>query len=235
MRRTLVRVLVVLVVLACGFGILLIGTLFFGHVSGEEFAPDTFERRFYSYFELPVVRIQVTPVQRIVDRPRIAKTLADNNYIANTGPPKRWDFVISRRVGETWREGDALILTRYLDTWGDRSETYWLQWTQDHPATAKILWPTIAKLALQELYLFTPDVFSLAAEQTDPQAFESDLKRVLARKYEELAQVEVELANFPAALRFFTEALGYEPNREASLRGLAQAREALGRSTPEQP
>ena len=83
---------------------------------------------------------------------------------------------------------------------------------------AKILWSAIAKLAQHELYLFTPEVFALAAEQTDPQVFEGDLKRLLARKYEEPTQTEAELANFAAAVRFFTEALSYEPQREVSLR-----------------
>ena len=56
----------------------------------------------------------------------------------------------------------------------------------------------------------------------------------MARKYEELAQVETELKNFATAVQFFTEALNYEPTREASLRGRAQAGEALGRSAKEQ-
>jgi len=97
------------------------------------------------------------------------------------------------------------------------------------PATAKIFWPEIAKLAQQELYLLTPDLFELAAEQTDVQAFQGGVNRVLARRYEELAHVEVELQNFAAAVRFYTEALSYEPNRAASLRGRAQASAALGR------
>src|SRR6478752_7308818 len=34
-------------------------TVLFGAVHGVEFCPQTFERRSYSYYELPVVRIQV--------------------------------------------------------------------------------------------------------------------------------------------------------------------------------
>ena len=92
--------------------------LLYGHVSGEEFAPDTFERRVYSYFELPVLRIQVTPVRRTVSRPQLEQTLVDSKYITINSPPRRWDFVISHRLGEKWREGDAQILSQYLDAWG---------------------------------------------------------------------------------------------------------------------
>lgn len=235
MRRVLLRALVALLALAGGLFIVLVGTLLFGQVSGEEFAPDTFERRMYSYFELPVVRVKVTPVWRSVSRPELEQTLVDSKYIAVHSPPRRWDFIASSSLGETLREGDAHILSQYLDAWSGEDKSHWLHWTASHPAAATIFWPEIAKLAQQELYLFTPELFELAAEQTDVQVFRSDLKQILARKYEELAQVETELKNFAAAVRFYTEALGYEPNREASLRGRAQAAEALGRSASAQP
>ncbi len=230
MRRVLFRVLAALLMLTGGLFIVLVGTLLYGHVSGEEFAPYTFERRVYSYFELPVVRIQVTPVRRTVSRPQLEQTLVDRKYITINSPPRRWDYVISHRLGEKWREGDAHILSQYLDAWRGESESHWLHWTNTHPAIAKIFWSEIAKLARQDLYLFTPELFELASEQTEPQPFQGDLNRVLARKYEELAQVETELKNFATAVQFFTEALSYEPTREASLRGRARAGEALGRS-----
>jgi len=229
MRRILLRALVALPVLAGGLFIVSAGTLLFGEVSGEEFAPDTFERRVYSYFELPVVRVKVSPVWRSVSRTTLEQTLVDHQYITIKKPPRRWDFVSSNRLGRTWREGDAQILRQYLDAWSEEGDSHWLRWTTSHPATAKIFWPEIAKLAQQELYLLTPDLFELAAEQTDVQAFQGALNRVLARRYEELAHVEVELQNFAAAVRFYTEALSYEPNRAAILRGRALASAALGR------
>jgi len=235
MRRFVVRALVALLILISALGAILIGTLAYGHVSGEEFAPDTFERRLYSYFELPVVRLQVTPVRRMVSTSRLASRLAESKYLPTSNPPRRWDFVRSMRLGQPWREGDALILTQYLDTWSGGGDLHWLDWTYDHPELAKILWPAVAKLAQQELYLFTPDLFALAAEQTEAQAFEGALKRLLGRKYEELAQLEYALGNYAAAVRFFDESLGYEPNGEVSLRGRAEARAALTRSQVEQP
>ena len=128
MRRVLQRALLALLVLASGLFIVFLGTVLFGHVHGEEFAPDTFERRAYSYFELPVLRIQVTPVRRSVSRPDLEQTLVDRHYITVKNPPERWDFVVSYRVGETWREGDARILSQYLDAWSSGSDpaTGWI-------------------------------------------------------------------------------------------------------------
>ncbi len=235
MRRWLVRTLITLVALLSGTGIALLGTLLFGRVSGVEFAPQTFQSRLYTYYELPVVRVQVTPVSRTVEQSPLAQFLAREGYLADSKPPDRWDFVVARRMGEVWRKGDALILTRYLEASRSDGEPYWLRWTRDHTAMAKVLWPAIARLAQQELYFLTPDIFALAAAQSDLQAFESDLKRLLARKYEELAQVQLELSSYPAAIRFFTETLVYEPGRESSRRGLAQARAMMERTAANEP
>jgi hypothetical protein len=229
MRRVLMRALVVLLVLAGGLFIVATGTLLFGQVSGQEFAPDTLERRRYSYYELPVVRIQVTPVWRSVSRPELEQALVDGKYVEINSPPGRWDLVASYRLAEMLRSGDAHILGNYLDAWNEAGEVHWLQWTTSHPAIARIFWPEIVKLARQELYFFMPELFELAAEQTDVRAFQGDLKQVLARKYEELAQVEVALQNFAAARRFYTEALSYEPQRDTSLQGRAEVSAALER------
>jgi hypothetical protein len=235
MRRATARLLTAFLVLAGGLFVVVLGTLLSGGVSGEEFAPDTFEHRAFVYFELPLLHIQVSPVRRFVERLPLARLLVDQHYIATKNPPSRWDFVVSHRLGEISRRGDARILSGYLGAWDPHDPPRWQVWTTEHPAMAKILWPAIAKLAQQELYLFIPDVFALATEGTEADAFESDLKRLLARRYEELGHIEAELANFPAAVRFFTEALGYDPDRETSIRGRAAAREAMGQSTAEQP
>lgn len=231
MRRIVTRVLVALPVLVGVLMIVWTGTLFFGEVFGKEFSPDTFERRSYTYFELPVVRIQVTPVRRTVRRPQLEQALVDHQYIASQSPPGRWDLAVSMRLGQIWREGDAHILTRYLDARNMEGELHWLEWTTSNPAQARIFWPEIARLAQQELYLFMPDLFALAAQPATAQTFQGDLNRLLAGKYEELAGVELDLQNWAAAERFYTEALRCEPHRASSVRGRAQARAHSGRES----
>ena len=71
------------------------------------------------------------------------------------------------------------------------------------------MWPEVAKLAREDLYLVTPDLFELAASVTDPGAFRSDLNRVLARTYQELADLQMELKNVETAQRFQGESLRY--------------------------
>jgi len=40
-------------------------TLWFGGVHGTEFSPQTFERRSYSFYELPLVGVQVTAIHHV--------------------------------------------------------------------------------------------------------------------------------------------------------------------------
>ncbi len=44
--------------------VLLLSVLVFGRIEGEEFAPAAFQRRTFHYFEVPLVHLQVWPIQR---------------------------------------------------------------------------------------------------------------------------------------------------------------------------
>lgn len=214
--------------------IIFFGTAFFGHVEGDEFAPDTFARRQYSYFELPILHIQVTPVRHVsgppgFTGPSLRKTLLASKMIATKSPPSRWDLAVSYRHHDVWRTGDALILCRYLDATDSEDHLYWEKWTRDNGPLAKKLWPEVAKLARQELYILIPDLFELGATAKEPAALQRDLNRVLARNYERLAEIQARLENHSTAIRFFTEALGYAPGRPRSLAGRARSYEAVGK------
>jgi hypothetical protein len=210
MRRVLFHLFLAMLVVASTFLIALIGTLIFGHITGEEFAPDTLERRSYTYYELPIFRIQVSSVTRETSRGPLEQALVDKKYISISNPPKRWDLIRSFRHGTLWRQGDARILCQYLDAQDSAQANPWLGWTDSHPDLATILWPEVAKLAREDLYWVTPDLFELAASVTEPDAFRGDLNCVLARRYQELADIEMELKNVETAQRFQGESLRYE-------------------------
>jgi tetratricopeptide (TPR) repeat protein len=207
-----------------------LGTRMYGSVSGEEFAPDTFQRRSYRYYELPLLRIKVTPVRRTTITPELAEVLTDKGYLTTTTPPRRWDLVLSRRNGRFWQDGDARILCQYFDAYASDEAAFWLAWTSKNGALAKVLWPEIAKLARGDLYLLVPPLFQAAANATDAAAFRRDLDRVLARSYEQLAVTESKLTNLETAIRFYSEALRYEPNLVTAWRGRAACYESLGKT-----
>jgi hypothetical protein len=223
MRVWLMRLLIALAVLAGVTLVTALSTLMFGGVNGMEFAPDTFEHREYSYFELPIVRLQITPVWRTSGRSGIEQAIVDRQFVAPSNPPARWDLLRAYRRGRVWREGDAQILANYLDAEGESSQ-HWLEWSDREPKLAAILWPEVAKAARADLYIFLPDLFELAAQGSDPTKLTADLHARLARRYEELAQVEMELEHYRAAERFFVSALSYESDRATSVAGRDRAR-----------
>lgn len=227
MRVWLLRLLTGVVVLTGIAFVTGIGTLMFGQVEGTEFAPDTFEHRHYTYYELPIVRLKITPVWRTTSRSDFAQNLVNNKYVIPVTPPARWDLVSAYRRGRKWREGDAEILQEYLNAVGESSQ-YWAEWSDREPKLAAVFWPEVAKAARTDLYILVPDLFEIAAASSDPTRLAADLNALLARRYEELAEVEMELDHYRAAERFFTTALSYEPNRATSTAGRDRAREMCG-------
>jgi len=229
-RRVLTRSLLPILIVACAGVVLLLGTLRYGLVQGDEFAPDTFQRRTYWYYELPLVRIKVTPVKRRVDRHQLERLLVAKQYITPNAPPKRWDLIEARRGGKAWRQGDAQILTLYLDAYdADKNWTsFWETWTTAHPTLAGVLWPEIAALARRDLYWMIPPLFEQAVGHDTAASLRGDLNLLLARNYDSLAVAEVELGNLNTAIRFYSQALRHQPGRVDSLRGRAACYDKLG-------
>ncbi len=243
-RRIVLRTLFALLVITGAGGMLVIATLQFGLITGEEFAPDTFQRRSYWYYELPIVRLKVSPVTRSVTRDQLATLLIARKYVTLNSPPKRWDLVHAHRGRTIWRQGDAQILGRYLQ---DQPTGYWETWTKDHPKLAQILWPEVAKLARKELYLVLPALFDEALRHEQPESLREQLDLLLAQQYEHLATREVGMGNLSAAVEYFTDALRHQPARPAALAGRAECYDQLGQTgqatadrqaisvTPEEP
>jgi hypothetical protein len=192
-RRISPRVLVVVMSILGFLVIVYFITLLFGSISGEEFAPDTFSRREFSYYQLPVVHIQVTPVRRVVRPHELCQHLVKNALISTTATESRWDLVAARRGGRRLRDGDALILCRYLDAADAEGEAYWLTWSNDHPKLAKVLWPKVAQAARDELYTIVPQMFRLAWSLDDPLRLERDLNAILQSNNDQSHQGPAEM------------------------------------------
>jgi hypothetical protein len=149
-------------------------------VSGDEFAPDTFTRRDFSYDQLPLVERQVSAVRRVEKKSDLCQHLIDNGYISVMSTASRWDLVAARRGTRRLRDGDALILCRYLDARDKEGKLYWLDWTKDHPKLAKLLWPRVADAARAECYAVIPDMFRAAWSHEDPVGLQGELDTIFS-------------------------------------------------------
>ena len=179
----------------------LIATLLFGQHGGEEFCPETFTRRSFLYFQIPLVGIQVTPIFRDDTTNALENYLVAGKFVTRTPTDKpRWDLVTSLSAGSRIVRGDAEILCSYLDMADENRRLIWQRWSDSNPEPAKVLWPLVAQLARQQLYLLLPELFDLANAESDPKTLAQELDQSLTRQYGRLAEIQQRLGNRERAM-----------------------------------
>jgi tetratricopeptide (TPR) repeat protein len=223
----------------CAFGILAsallvwIVTLWFGGVHGIEFSPQTFERRSYSFYELPIIGIQVTAIRHEDVTKSTELFLATNKYIT---PPKGgrqdWHIVIGTRGQKARRKGDASILMRYFDAEESGNYHRWVKWSEDHPKLAKVFWPAVQRLALHELYVFVPDLFDLAKRYDDPAALKQALDRAVVSSLLRLGRRLQDRGEHAEAIKVFDDALRLDPSNKDLQRARQTSKTALQAAKP---
>jgi hypothetical protein len=176
--------------------VVLLATFLFGQHGGEEFCPDTFARRSFYYFQIPLLGFQVTPVLRDDTTNSLENYLLTHKFITPnpTGNP-RWDLVTANSSSTGLVRGDAEILCSFLDTTNENESPYWQHWSDRYPEAARVFWPLVAQLARQQLYLFVPELFELAERESDPGQLAENLNRSLARQYLRLAEIQERLGH----------------------------------------
>ena len=173
------------------FGFFVIRTQ--GYVSGVEFAPSHFQIRDFSFYEIPLLQHQITPIHRKTHSSATATYLRQKSLIPLTGgPAKTWHLVsISRGLTGTTPADASFLVDQMKLRFGGKD--YWRQWSIDHPAKAALFWPKIQKLAGRELYVLIPALMELvAADSTKPggntktgntQALQSKIDEYLQNQY----------------------------------------------------
>jgi hypothetical protein len=210
--------------------IIFIATIAFGVVSGEEFSPGTFARRSFIYYEIPLIGLQITPIGRDDETNTLESYLCAQKLVpVNKSTKPRWDLVYAQRSGMEVFQGDAAILCAYLDAEDKEGDLYWKTWTENHPKLAKTLWPAVARVASQQLYIFTPEMFQLAKAANDPDSFSRELDRMLAGKYTHLGGIQQGLELHETAVELLTEALNYAPNDKDLIERREESRRMLDR------
>ncbi len=204
-----------------------VATLMFGAVHGTEFCPQTFERRSYSYYELPIVRVQITG-EKHEDLTGATELHVTSQKLVTplTTTKKDWHVLVGSRGTRVRRPGDAGILVQYLDAMEAGNYHRWVRWTEEHDKLAKEFWPGVQQFALRELYVFMPDLFDLTKSIADPATLKQAIDHLLAQKLLLLARRHSEQNDTPAAIKVLDEALALDPEN-------AQIKDARAKITPE--
>jgi len=224
-----------------GLGLLMLAaglvyvTVMLGHVEGEEIATETFQRRTFEYYQLPLIELQVSGITRVDSTGDVEEYLIKDKIISVTKPKTppdeslRWDLVSANRFGQVFSRGEAEILCHYLDSKNADGKFTWVEWSKKNPELAKIIWPAVVTVARQELYIFVPELLALAANATDPEALQMALDESLSEQYLRVATTQQQLARHELAVELFSHSLERSPRRIVALEGRAASLAALGK------
>jgi hypothetical protein len=145
---------VLLWLLVCLGGSLLLGGFLLllmvatGSVEGEEFSPDDFTRRHFSYIRPDWFPVTLSGIEYTNFTDPLVTTLVSQGLIVPTGNAnQKWDLVSDNRMHRDSTAYDARILCRYLDLRMLNGDLVLDDWTTKNPEHAKVLWPAVAQLA----------------------------------------------------------------------------------------
>lgn len=189
-----------------------------GQVSGVEFAPTHFQQRSFSFFEIPLIHLQITPIRRSAVALDTANYLRVNSLVkTRRGSPKTWHLVSMTRglTGATPADAQLLSTQLSLEHGGDQ---YWRTWSIDHPRHAKVLWPIVQDLAVRELYIVIPPLFEIAQLEQTPSELEAALNARLKKDLALLIQDLRSAGRNELADQILAEALRDYPGEENLLR-----------------
>lgn len=200
--------------------VILVGgfVLFKGNVSGYEFAPSHFQTREFSFYEIPYLEIQISPIRRSVVNDKLARQLRTQSLVTipRGRKPNTWHLVSLRR-GPTLTPALASLLVDSMRIGGLSGNLYWVSWISDHPNRAAVLWPTVQQLAERELYVLIPELLELARSfpgDDDAASFQTAADELLVGQYVSLI-ADLRLADrAPLAEELLREALQDYPDAE---------------------
>jgi hypothetical protein len=137
-------------------------TLLFGGVSGIELSQQDLTARKFSYRQLPLVRIQISPVYREpIFSAASSVNIAQHLKPLARGKTIQWDLVEFSEANRSHPPADAAILYRILELKNTNNEFLWDAWSTKFPNRAAEMWPAIQDLAQCRLYWVTPKVMEL--------------------------------------------------------------------------
>ena len=184
-----------------------------GHVRGYEFAPSHFEQRKFSFYEIPLIHLQITPIKRKNATPPTATYVRLNTLKkVPKGRAITWHLVSISRGLTGQKVADADLLMQHLQM-NNQQDAYWEVWSKKHPKHAAILWPIIQQLAQRELYVLIPMVLQIAEVNADsPTQMQKTLDQRLTEEYVTLIQDMKQAKNDDIAAGLLAEALKDYPN-----------------------
>ena len=183
-----------------------------GQVTGEEFSPDDFSRRQFSYNIVPIFNICIKGIEHHDKTPVLEQTLLNDGLLGEIGEgnssadvdaasqaaapakQKRWHLVRDSASNLESRDFDANLLIRFLDLYDSEYESIWIKFNEDHPDLASEFWPIVADMARHYLYVELTEIMAKAtvidSESVDD--FRDFMKSHASKAFDKLATKKME-------------------------------------------
>ena len=158
-----------------------------GQMFGEEFSPDDFSSRSFSYNHIPWLNMTIAGIEYEDSTSVLAQELRRDGWIPTTNhSPQRWHLASDLHQPESSRDYDARFLLDFL-----KLPNVWSTFNQEHPDKAKVFWPAVAHLARNEMYVYVPSVMQLGLSHGEYslEAFTNELNRLVAKAYVARARI----------------------------------------------
>lgn len=197
-RRIIVIIIALVVLFGLPIGCTIVSSQ--GRYSGEEFSPDDFSRRTFTYNVDPYFGRVWSGKKYNDSSTRLDRQLTALKFIKpRIKKVKTWHLIQERSGFDTPNqivpeECDARFLTKYLDLLDEGADNFWTVWNTDYPLLAPIFWPVVADLARDEMYLRIPEVMEFAMNWTEAsktKEFKQSLDRMVGEIYLDLGKIDL--------------------------------------------
>lgn len=204
------------------FGFICMYLAFGCRYSGKEFSPDDFTIRNFSYRYEPITGTVISGRVFSTDIFDSMPDLIGDKYIKPVyKKEKTWHLTEDNGYyfNGASVDSDARFLVNFLSLRDDNSENKWTVWNSENPKSAKVLWPLIADMARDEMYLVVGDVLSfvLEADVSEPKEFQAELQQEIAKAYLKLGKIDFENNDLESAKARISKSIKYDSTDKANL------------------
>lgn len=199
----------------------LIGSFFVltsSSISGEEFCPQLFQKREFSYQRVPGTKIRIS-------KTRLSPSVSpcSKNILTHLSSGYQTDWHVSTvQYGQVSQTLGPKILLSYLQSTNADGASVWDEWSFNSPPYAAILWPIVQDAAVQQMYFCIPEILRSVDTDLNIRDFKKKLQTVCtqAAQTKLKAMVDSEASN---SLRKWALSLTDEFSEDPEIQSLRSA------------
>jgi len=143
-------------------------------IQGEEFCPQLFQKREFSYWRIPGTKVRVTQTTLT---PGVSPSSKD--ILKHLPATSQTDWQVANvQQGTFSKEFGPKILIDLLQSNNADGVNLWDAWSFRNPSHAALLWPLVQQAAMKEMYFCIPELLSNSDANLDVKIFDKNLRKM---------------------------------------------------------